>query len=153
MAAKGSRHTTATNLLAKTLENAFGRKFTVRRQDPLALEGDVPGEDSMPEPDIAVVSGSDEDYRPGHPTTAVLVVEVSDTTLAIDQGRKARIHARAGIPDYWIVNLQKNVLEVRRRPVQVRNVWGYDDVKSVSPRSLVTPLAAPKKRIAIANLF
>ena len=60
--------------------------------------------------------GSFNDYKRTRPITAVLVVEVSDTTLKMDQTGKAASHARAGIPEYWIVNLNERVLEVHRLP-------------------------------------
>jgi Uma2 family endonuclease len=62
------------------------------------------------------VTGSIRDYKKQHPTTAVLVVEVADTTLQFDRTTKAALYARAGIPEYWIVNLADRVLEVHRQP-------------------------------------
>lgn len=64
----------------------------------------VVGDDSEPEPDLAIVPGTPRDY-PDHPTSALLVVEVSDTTLALDRGQKRRLYAAAGITDYWVLNL------------------------------------------------
>jgi Uma2 family endonuclease len=67
------------------------------------------------EPDVSVVAGSPRDYvGTGHPTTALLVVEVSVSSLELDRGAKARIYARARIEDYWILNLAQKQLEVYR---------------------------------------
>jgi Uma2 family endonuclease len=85
-------HVMAMILTADVLGAAFGRGFHVRTQAPLNL-----GEASEPEPDLAVVPGGPRDY-PEHPTTALLVVEVSETTLAIDRGRKASLYARGTLP-------------------------------------------------------
>jgi Uma2 family endonuclease len=81
-------------------------------QTPLAFDPD-----SEPEPDLAVVVGTPRDYRAHHPTTAVLIMEVSDTTLAFDRRQKGSLYARAGILDYWILNLNRRMLEVYRSPI------------------------------------
>lgn len=65
-------------------------------------------EDSMPEPDISVISYAGNDPAPA--STVALVVEVSDTTLAIDLGRKAALYARHGIPEYWVVDVENRVV-------------------------------------------
>src|SRR3972149_2531438 len=72
--------------------------------------------ESEPEPDVAVVPGTARDYRAGHPTHAVLVVEVAESSLRRDREDKGSLYARAGIADYWIVNLVDRVLEVVREP-------------------------------------
>lgn len=93
------------------LERAYGPGFWIRLQGPLIL-----GPDSEPEPDISVVQGKREDYF-DHPTSALLVVEVSDTTLTSDRGRKASLFARAGLAHYWIINLIDEHLEAYSQPV------------------------------------
>jgi Uma2 family endonuclease len=71
---------------------------------------------SVPEPDITVVSGAPRDYLKQHPSAAHLVVEVAASSLAQDRLTKAPIYAAAGIPEYWIVNLRREQLEVYRSP-------------------------------------
>ena len=78
----------------------------MRAQGPLAL-----GRRSEPEPDIAVVQGTIDDF-PEHPQTAVLVVEVSHSSLSFDRTDKANLYAGAGIAGYWIVNRVDRRLEV-----------------------------------------
>jgi Uma2 family endonuclease len=95
----------------------------VRIQLPLAL-----GDDSEPEPDIAVVSGSIRDYRDAHPESALLVIEISDSTLAFDWEVKGSLYARERVAEYWIVNLVESVVEVFREPVMnasARFGWSY----------------------------
>ena len=106
-----SPHATAIRLASIALDRIFATGFDIRAQLPLRL-----GLQSLPEPDVAVVRGSPRDYLDGHPRTAELVVEVADSSLVIDRGRKLRLYAREGIPDYWIVNLVDDCVEVRRRP-------------------------------------
>jgi len=140
-------HYTAILLVQRALEKAFGTNHTVRVQGPLDL-----GERSQPEPDVAVVTGSPRDYR-DHPKTAVLVVEVSDTTLEFDRVRKQRIYAKAGIQEFWIVNLIARVLELHRSPVPDAQHAHYDDIEPVAEGGAVTPLAAPTSAIRIADLL
>jgi Uma2 family endonuclease len=75
-----SGHTTAVRLTEEALRAVFGAGFEVRTQMPLALDSY-----SEPEPDVAVVPGSPRDYRDAHPSSALLVVEVTDSTLAYDR--------------------------------------------------------------------
>ena len=106
-----SRHATAVSLAGTALRQAFGDDVHVRSQLPLALD-----RTSEPEPDIAVVAGSPRDYRDAHPSTALLIVEIADTSLEFDRTKKAALYARAGILDYWIVNLVDEVVEVHGNP-------------------------------------
>jgi Uma2 family endonuclease len=104
-------HAATIQLLTRVLMQVFGPDAGVRPQLPLALS-----DDSEPEPDLAVVAGDARSYLKVHPTTALLLVEVADSSLAFDRRRKGRIYAAAAIPEYWIVNLAERALEVHRRP-------------------------------------
>jgi Uma2 family endonuclease len=72
-----------------------------------------------PEPDLAVIRGTRDDYQDRHPSPAdlLLLVEVSESSLARDRGEKRDIYARAGIPAYWIINLVDRQLEAYSNPV------------------------------------
>lgn len=107
---QGSRHATAIRLVEEALRVA-STGFDVRSQLPIALD-DV----SEPEPDVSVVPGWPRDYRDEHPDGAVLLVEVSESSLAHDRDRKLRAYARNGIPEYWILDLTTSRLEVYREP-------------------------------------
>lgn len=139
-----SSHFTAVMLTQKALERYFGEGFAVRAQGPLDL-----GPDSQPEPDVAVVAGGPRDYDARHPTSAVLVVEVSDTSLRFDRGRKKTLYAEAGIGEYWILNLVDRVLEVHRAPEGGR----YRDDFVVDASGSVPPLAMPGSAVAVADLL
>ncbi len=148
---QGSPHATAVGLAADALRLVFGDGWTVRTQSPVSLD-----EDSEPEPDVAVVSGSRRDHRHAHPTHPVLIVEVADSSLEIDRSEKAGLYARAGIVDYWIVNLMESVLEVYRDPVadSVRPYgWRYASPVTLRAGDSVAPLGAPAARIAVADLL
>src|SRR5437899_3486063 len=108
---QGARHATVVALARAVLEKAFGGSYHVREEKPIALD-----EQSEPETDIVVVPGRPRDYLDAHPSRPVLVVEVAETSLTLDRLRKCGLYARAGVTDYWVVNLLDEVLEVYREP-------------------------------------
>src|SRR4051812_19404596 len=115
---KGAGHETAVGLLDDALRAAFGAGWLVRTQAPIALD-----DESEPEPDVVVVPGSRRDYSREHPARPALVIEVSESTLRSDRARKGSLYARAGLADYWIVNLVDRVIEVYRDPVVDEAAW------------------------------
>ncbi|HSF33147.1 MAG TPA: Uma2 family endonuclease [Candidatus Tectomicrobia bacterium] len=144
-------HATAQVRTAKALSRVFTQGYTVRGQLPLAL-----GRLSKPLPDIAVVVGSDDDYEEEHPTTAVLIVEIAETSLRLDRTYKVGLCARAGIPDYWILNLTERILEVYRQPIAMRGRalgHGYASVTLYRETDTLSPLAAPEATLAIGDLL
>jgi len=146
-----SPHRTAVLLVAKALERAFGEGWFVQTQSPIILD-----DRSEPEPDACVVRGSPRDYAHAHPTRPALVVEVAQSRLRLARGRKARAYARAGIADYWILNLGGRVLEAYREPARpdpTRRKWGYSTIETLGADSTVTPLAAPAATIRVADLL
>ena len=148
---QGSRHAVVVDLVRVALERAFGRGYYVRDDKPLALD-----DSSEPEPDAVVVRGRPRDFLEAHPAAALLVVEVAETSLAVDRLRKGGLYARAAIPDYWIVNLVDEVLEVYRQPVRApsrRHGWKYGSVRLLKRNAVVSPLAAPRARIRVADLL
>jgi Uma2 family endonuclease len=143
-------HAVTVDRSAEVLRQAFGSGYWVRSQLPLDL-----GQVSEPEADVSVVPGRREDYS-AHPTTADLIVEVSDSTLASDRGQKGSLYARARIQDYWIINLIDHQLEVYRNPVpDASQVYGhrYADRLILKKGDVVRPLAAPHVQIAVADLL
>jgi Uma2 family endonuclease len=148
---QSSRHYTAIKLVERALQRAFGDGWTVRTQGPIALD-----EASVPEPDVAVVRGDLRDYARAHPAAPVLVVEVTLSSFTLDRRYKSSLYARAGRPEYWIVNLVDSVLEVRRAPTPSPPApygWDYGEVAVFGPRDSVSPLAAPHARISVADLL
>jgi len=151
MSPQNSPHAAAIGAMQYALEEAFPRGFWVRVQLPLALT-----DDSEPEPDLAVVSGSWRDYTKAHPGEALLVVEISDTTLAIDRGAKGGMYASAGVPEYWIVNLRDRVLEIHRQPSPMADQpFGHHFLSITRHTELqsVTPLSSPDALFLVADLL
>jgi Uma2 family endonuclease len=123
----------------------------VRAQLPLAL-----GEYSEPEPDVAVVAGGPRDYAEAHPTSALLVVEVSETTLGLDHDTKGSLYAAAGIPEYWIVDLVHRRLEIYRDPCPIpeaRYGFGYRTRTIALPGDVVATPAPSGSRVAVDDLL
>jgi Uma2 family endonuclease len=148
---KGSPHSAAVALAVEALRAAFGSGWLVRVQDPIALDAE-----SEPEPDVAVVPGRARDYLAEHPACPALVVEVAESSLVFDRGHKGSLYARAGLADYWIVNLVDEVFEVYRGPALDRSAefgWRYLDVQALRPGATVVPLARPDVTVAVADLL
>jgi Uma2 family endonuclease len=143
MTPQNARHAGTTNLVYETLAGALREGYCLRVQLPLAL-----GEDSEPEPDMAVVEGSARDYLAAHPKTAVLVVEVADSSLPFDRRRKLPLYARNGIPEVWIVNVVDDRLEVYREP----EGEAFADRKLLTRGDRVTA-AALREPVAVAALL
>lgn len=106
----GPPHAATVQRLSELLLPALLGRARVRIQNPIAAS-DV----SEPEPDVAVVPLGE--YDADHPAQAHLIIEVADSSLAHDRGRKARIYAACQVPEYWIVNLVDRTIEVRTEPV------------------------------------
>ena len=125
-----SPHATGVVLASEALRRVLAFDLHVRTQLPLAL-----GDDSEPEPDVAVVRGSLRDYLNAHPRSAVLIVEISDSALAFDRHVKGSLYARERVAEYWIVNLVESVVEVYRDPTEdssARFGWAYAQSKRVA---------------------
>lgn len=144
MAPQKSRHATAVTLLGNVLRQYFTGGYTVREQLPLSLD-----ERSEPEPDLTVVRGQPRDYRDAHPVTAALVVEVADTSLAYDRVRKRAVYARAGIPEYWILDLNSDSLEVYRSP----DGEDYLERSVFRAGERVMPLAAERGAVEVSEIL
>jgi Putative restriction endonuclease len=97
-----------------------------------------------------------DDYRAAHPQRPALVVEVADSSLDFDRHHKGNLYARAGIQDYWIVNLVDRVLEVYRDPISdsaALHGWRYRSAATLPPAAVVVPLAFPSTGVAVAELL
>ena len=148
---QGSGHFAAIRAVEEALRAAFGVGWDVRGQGPVALD-----EESEPEPDVAVVPGSFRDYMAAHPSRPVLVVEVSESSLNLDRHHKGSLYARAGLVDYWIVNLVDRVLEVHRNPCPDPTAsfgWRYQSVEALDRAASVSPLVQPGAHIRVADLL
>ena len=144
--AQNEPHMAAVRRGLRALQAVFGEGYVV---DPgLPLKG-LP--DSQPEPDLCVKRGSVEtfDARPALPDEIALVLEIADSSLAEDRGEMARIYARLGVSEYWIVNLRERTLEVRRAP----RGEGWDGLHIYREGERAAPEALPGSPIAVSDLL
>jgi Uma2 family endonuclease len=144
-------HTVALGLVQHALQGAFGQSWWVRGQSPLHVD-----QRNDPFPDFAVVPGGPRDYATSQPTTAALVVEIADTSLASDITAKAERYATAGIPEYWVLDLNNRRLLVFRDPQPLPVGLGataYRTHRTLGPADTVAPLAAPNSPITVGDLL
>jgi Uma2 family endonuclease len=148
---QGSRHAAGIRLVLAALRRALGDAWQIDSQLPIALD-----DDSEPEPDVSVVPPDRRAYRDAHPSRPALVVEVADASYRTDREGKSSLYARAGIPDYWVLDLRHDHLEVHRdssaNPETVFG-WGYRSVVTLRPPAAIEPLIAPGTPIPVAALL
>lgn len=109
---KHAMHRFVTDELRDWFNSVLPAGYHTMAQDPVTLPT------SEPEPDNSVIRGQRRMFAKRHPhaSETVLLVEVSDTTLAHDRGQKKRVYAKANITQYWIVNLVDRQIEVYADP-------------------------------------
>ena len=128
----------------------FGRGWHVRVQKPLVL-----GQTTDPEPDVAVVIGRPGDYTE-HPTTAELIVEISDTSLRYDTTEKMSLYAAALIREYWVLDINGRQLLVHRDPVaDATAIFGFRfaSIQTFGAIDSVSSLAQPSATVRVADLL
>ena len=132
----GSRHAACLTRLYESLQDAARGRGTVRVRMPLVID-----DHSEPEPDVAVVKARADAFASGHPgpDDALLLVEVSDTTLAFDLEVKVPLYARAGIREVWVVDLAAQAIISFRKPVGGR----YSEEIRYGPGEPLNPGAFP----------
>lgn len=151
MATPNPPHDEALNLTHEYLRGAFAAGHHVRNQQGFDI-----GTDTDPSPDLAVVTGSIRDLHGRTPTAAVVVVEISDTTLFNDLTTKAELYATAGVPEYWVVDITNRQLHVFRDPVRLPtslDATAYRTHLTLPPEEVVAPLAAASATVRVADLL
>lgn len=146
MSAKNPPHA-ATNLCAADyLRNLLTGLALIRIQDPVTLSAN-----SEPEPDIAVVQIDPRMYQDFHPAPAniLLLVEIADTTLKTDRQRKGHAYAKAGIADYWILDVNTRQVYVFREPV----AGNYRQETIFDEDGILSMLAFPEIEVQLGRLF
>ena len=143
---KNEPHVFSTALTRSWAEGVFGGLF-VRSQDPIALD-----EHNEPEPDVVVLSKGMREYLTlGTPPVddVRLLVEVSDSTLEYDLNRKAALYARAGVVEYWVLDLPNRRLHVHLDPSEA----GYGRVTTLAESQTIAPLANPNATVLVSALL
>ena len=143
----GQDHAGTVNRLAEALFQAFAGRAIVSTQNPIRLD-DL----SEPQPDFAVLRRRADFYttgeRPGS-DDVLLLIEVADSSLRFDRTVKLPLYARAGIPEVWIVDLRRRVVDVHRAPGDGR----YDDIVTKQMGDTLSPALAPEVRLTLDQVF
>jgi Uma2 family endonuclease len=134
----GIAHRKVIDRLNKLLTTRVGDRALVSIQQPF-----LAWDDSVPEPDVAIVP--EVDYT-RHPDRALLLVEVAESSLEYDRETKAPLYAASGVPEYWIVNLIDHVIEVHADPAGAHYT-------SIRRASTAVPRAFPDITVDVAALL
>lgn len=144
MAAFGSEHMRCVGMLNRRLVVEAGDSFFVSPQGSIRL--DVRSE---PEPDFALLRSAPRGRTPPSTDQVLLAIEVSDTSLMYDLNVKAPLYARAGIPEYWVVDLTARRVLRHREPRDGR----YTVIEEFTGTDHITSLTDPSITIAVAEIF
>ncbi len=132
----GARHASTVARLGQRLGRLAGAGATVWIQNPVRL-----GRYAEPEPDLTLLKPRDDFYAkrlPG-PDDVLLVVEVADSSQRTDREQKIPLYARAGLPEVWLVDLPRDVIEVYREPA----AGAYRSVQTVARDATLAILKLP----------
>jgi Uma2 family endonuclease len=139
---KSPLHSSLAKCIYDSVARVLPQGFIVRREDPLTLA------DSEPEPDIAVVKGSNNDFLKRHPSTAELVIEVAVSSPDLDR-ENASLYAEAGVGEYWIVLARERQIEVYRDPKN----GCYVEHRVASYEEILECRTVPGLRVCLAEIF
>jgi Uma2 family endonuclease len=143
MTPEGAEHAALGTVLAYRLMERRSQDWHVRVEKPLRL-----GESEVI-PDLAIVPGRPSDYLERHPETALLIIEIAHSSLPRDRLLKLPLYARAGVPEYWIVNLSERQVEVYRAPAGD----SYQEQQVYAAGATLAPLFAPDWTLAVYDLL
>jgi Uma2 family endonuclease len=138
----GPPHSSAVQKLTALFVRGVGNHAAIRIQNPFAAL-----EVSEPEPDVAVVPPGD--YDTAHPDEAYLIIEVAESSLAVDRAVKLRLYAQCGVPEYWIVNLVDRKIEVYTTPAGSN----YEHMATYEPGQSLRPARFPELEVRVGDLM
>jgi Uma2 family endonuclease len=151
MTMPGPQHDIALNLTFAFLQSLCPVGYHVRNQQSFNI-----GTDTDPGPDLAIVPGTIRDYTARAPSTALMIVEVADSSLFMDTTTKAECYATAGVAEYWVIGLEHRQLIVFRDPLPLPKGLGataYKTHLTFNPTDRISPLAAPATSILVSELL
>lgn len=142
----GRRHAGCVNRLVNFLIQLLGKQIVLAPQNPVELD-----ETSEPQPDIALLKPRPDFYRNSHPQPEdiFLLIEVADTTVKYDREVKIPLYAEANIHEVWLVDVNQEVVEVYRNPLQ----GVYQDVQMLVKNQILSILAFPDMHINVSEMF
>lgn len=146
MAPIGPPHAGAVRRITRLLYERVGQDATVSVQAPF-----IAGQLSVPEPDLALLNPRSDDYDSAHPgrEDVMLVIEVADTTLAMDLETKVPLYARGGVPEVWVVSVEERAVHVFREP----GMKGYRKIFVARGEDELTAVELPQARLRVVEIF
>jgi len=145
MAPIGAKHAAVSVRITKLLVIAVGDTAEVAVAGPLKLGGF-----SEPQPDVVLLRPrADYAERIPEPSDALLVIEISDSTLGFDQTTKCALYARHGIEEYWVIDVADERIHVYRNSVES----AYSERVEASGTEVISPRSLPELRLKVADLF
>ena len=146
---KNRPHGLAVLAIHAWLISIFG-VFRVLKEEPINVSPDD-NPTSAPEPDLVVLREPSAHYKleDPMPDDVLLLIEIADSTLSFDLSKKAQLYARAGIPDYWVVDILNRRFIVHREPVGGK----YTALTMYREDESVAPLASPESEFRISEAF
>jgi len=142
----GPPHAATVTQLSTQLTLEVAEEVTVRTQLPVRLS-----DRTEPQPDICLIRSRPDAYRLRHPEPddILLVIEVSDSSVAYDRIKKGRLYSRSWIPEYWLVDIPGRRLEVYRSPGRE----GYTEREDVPAGARVSPQALPEVSLEVGAIL
>ncbi|MGM3309104.1 Uma2 family endonuclease [Anabaena sp. WFMT] len=142
----GTKHAGCVNRLVNLLVQLLGKQIVFAPQNSIELD-----DTSEPQPDIALLKPRADFYRNSHPQPEdiFLLIEVADTTIIYDREIKIPLYAEANIPEVWLVDVNQEVIEVYRNPLQ----GVYQDVQKLVNNQALSILAFPDISINVSQIF
>ncbi|HLZ09246.1 MAG TPA: Uma2 family endonuclease [Chloroflexota bacterium] len=142
----GRRHFGCVNRLNYHLSALAADTAQISVQNPIVL-----GESSEPQPDVVVLKSTPDFYSSGLPTPRdiLLLVEVADSSVAIDRQIKIPLYARHGIAEVWLVDLEANLVTTFREP----HPTGYANVRDVRRGERLVAMAFPSRELAVSDIL
>lgn len=141
MAPIGPGHSLSTNLLRRLFDRV-GDRALIMSGTPFAAS-----DQSEPQPDLTIVPNGD--YWKDHPSRALLVIEVSKTSLRYDRGLKGIVYGNADVDEYWIVNHVDRCVEIHRES----GPDGWQIKLRAYPGETIAPLAFPDVTIEVSAIL
>lgn len=149
MSPMNPRHANTMRRIHGVLQRVLGEGFVLSNQLPLII-----GDHSELVPDFSVCRGHLDDFDEVHPQTFELVIEVGDSSLWLDRGRKASLYASIQVPEFWIVDLTRGRVEVKREPMLTTDGSAEYAVTTIYlPGQTFSPLCQPGISIAVSDLL
>lgn len=142
----GIRHASCVKRLIALFTRRLSTRTIVCAQDPIHL-----GEHTEPQPDIVLAKPCDDYYKSSHPTPddIFLIIEVADSSIEYDRQNKIPIYGRCGIPESWLVDLNRKMIEIYTMPSEE----GYRNKTIINQGQTVSPLAFPELKITVDEII